>query len=105
MSEDLNPEELEQMDWDTLYNLRKTYTGNQRMQDLLSKYEHQAYAREDVAQSPSRALFHAAAIPGYNLYKNVTGAGRSAPSAGQITQGYKGIYQGLLEAMSKRYGI
>lgn len=79
--------------------MREMYEGNQEMQNLISQYEHQAFTRESTAENPLMAVPYAVAIPGYNVYKQMTGAGRSEPSMGQVVQGYKGIYQGLMQRL------
>jgi hypothetical protein len=96
------PESLETLDHSALMAMREMYTGNQEMQNLISQYEHQAFTRESTAENPMMAVPYAVAIPGYNIYKQMTGAGRSEPSMGQVVGGYKGIYQGLKQRLQQK---
>jgi hypothetical protein len=97
-----NLSELETLDHSALMAMREMYTGNQEMQNLISQYEHQAFTRESTAENPMMAIPYAVAIPGYNIYKQMTGAGRSKPSMGQVVGGYKGIYQGLMQRLQSK---
>jgi hypothetical protein len=89
------PRSLKGLSHSDLYNLREKYKGNQEAQDIISAYEHQAFAREAVQENPALALPIAAAIPAYNIYKQVTGKGRSNPSWNQVAQSYQGLVEGL----------
>lgn len=96
------PQRLKQLSHADLYNLRAKYQGNQEAQDLISAYEHRAFAREAIAEDLGRTLPIAAGIPAYHLYKQVTGAGRSNPSLEQVKQGFIGVGEGLKEALTKK---
>ena len=91
------PKQLKQLPHSELYNLREKYKGNQEAQDLISAYEHAAFAREAVQENPAMFIPLLVGIPAYNIYKQVTGAGRSNPSLKQVTEGYKGAIEGLVD--------
>ena len=78
--------------------MRKMAEGNQQLQDMLSAYEHGAWAKETVKDNPAMFIPISVAIPAYNIYKQVTGSGRSNPSLKQVTEGYAGAIEGLKEA-------
>ena len=88
-----DPEGLAGLSHADLYMLRDQLP---QYQGLLAPYEHRAFAREAVSKNPLLALSIATAIPLYQLQK-LFGASnaRSAPSLDQMTQGYKGIWEGL----------
>ena len=92
----MNPEQLGTMDHTTLYRMRGRAPKD--LQGKLAPYEHQAFAREATAENPLMALPIAAAIPLYQPYKAIQGQSRSPVSLDQVTQGYKGIGQGLWQA-------
>lgn len=89
------PKQLKQLPHSELYQLREKYKGNQEAQDLISAYEHAAFAREAVQENPAMALPIAVAIPAYNAYKHFTGKGRSNPSWNQVALSYEGLLEGL----------
>lgn len=84
---------LAQMDWPSLIEMRKKFTG-QDQQNVLAPYEHRAYARENVS-NPLDALGMAAMTLGYTPYKAIKGEGRSQPSLRAIGQGLLGTWEGL----------
>ena len=92
----LDPDKLAGMDWLTLMQMRKQ-AQDQAEQDMLSNYEHRAYARETTADNPFMAASLAVATPAYQIAK-LLGAtnSRSAPSWSQMGQGLLGIGEGLL---------
>ena len=102
MPED-NENLLGTMSWEDLINLRKKYEGNQEMQNYLAPYEHQAFSRELTQEKPYMAASLGAAVPAYYLYKLATGKGRSEASLDTVQGGYKGILQGLQEAVRRRF--
>lgn len=76
--------------------------GNQRLQDLLSGYEHRAFAREAIKENPWLALPIATATPLYQLAKAAgLMQGRSAPSMGQMGSGLLGVGEGILGALKR----
>ena len=93
----LDPDTLAGLDHATLYRMRMS--APPELQGLLAGYEHQAFARELVADKPWMAASLAVASPMYQLSKFLPGnESRSAPSWSQLGQEYRGIGQGLLGA-------
>ncbi len=90
------PAQMAGMPHAALYSARGQATPEQ--QNVISPYEHRAFAREAVAENPMMALPIAAAIPAYQLYKSIFGA-RSSPSLAQVGQGYLGIGEGLYQGL------
>ena len=86
------------MSWDDLMQLRRSMASDDPRQAEVAPYEHQAYARETVAQNPLYAASLGVAIPAYTLAKlaGLTGA-RSPASMQEMQSGYRGIGQGLLK--------
>lgn len=91
-------EQLAQMNWQELMNLRNKDRANMPYQDAIAPYEHRAYARDDVAENPMKALLYAAMIPGYQAAKAVGAIHGTAPSIDQAKQGFIGVYEGLKKA-------
>lgn len=90
----MRPGQLENMSHSDLYAARMGAPA--QSQATLAPYEHQAFAREWVGENPLNALSAAAAIPLYTAYKaSGLSNARSPASFAEITQGYKGIGQGL----------
>jgi hypothetical protein len=87
---------LAKMDWPSLIDLRKKFTG-QDQQNVLAPYEHRAYARE-FTDGPIDALKMALFSTGYTPYKAATGEGRSQPSLRAIGQGLLGTWEGMTKA-------
>jgi hypothetical protein len=88
----MTPAQLSAMDHATLYNARQYVPASQ--QGLISPYEHEAFAREATQENPWLALPIAAGALAYQPYKMIMGA-RSQPSLDQVTQGIKGVGEGL----------
>lgn len=84
-----------------LYSLRDRLPPDQQAQ--IAPYEHRAFAREVVADSPLMALSLFAGVPAYQLAKllGMTGS-RTGPSLDQLKQGYIGIGEGLLTGLGRR---
>lgn len=95
------PEEMRRIPWEELLEMRKRAEGNQQLQDFLSSYEHGAYARETVKENPAMFIPISVAIPAYHLKKKLTGFGRSKPSLSQVTEGYRGAVEGLVESFKQ----
>jgi hypothetical protein len=93
------PQQLAGMNHASLYMARQGATPEQ--QKVLSPYEHQAFAREATAENPLMALPIAAGTLAYQPYKMIMGQARSAPSMDQVTQGLKGVGQGLWQAFQQ----
>ena len=94
MSGLLNPKFLESLSHADLLMMRQNATPE--MQKLLAPYEHRAYAREVVADSPGKALSLGLLIPGYQMAKLVGAhSARTPASWEQLIQGYRGIGEGL----------
>jgi hypothetical protein len=93
----LDPDRLSTLDHASLYRMR---AANPDLQDLLSKYEHRAFAREATGDNPLMGLPIALAAPLYQLSKLaplLTGnQSRSSPSWGQLGHGLLGVGEGLL---------
>jgi len=90
------PEEMEQMPFAQLMMLRES--APPAVQGVLSPYEHRAFAREYVGENPLRALQMLGAVPGYQVYKGLFGGSRSAPAWEQLSQGYVGTWEGLVNS-------
>ena len=65
-------------------------------QELLAPFEHRAFAREMVKESPVLGSIQmGAAIPAYQLAKLLgLHGGRTAPSFDQLFAGYQGLMEG-----------
>lgn len=92
------PQQMAGMPHAQLYNMRAGAPA--AAQNAISPYEHQAFAREATEENPFMALPISAAIPMYQVYKAVMGA-RSQPSMDQVTQGWKGVGEGLKNYFTK----
>lgn len=90
-------------DWshDKLYATRFSVT-DQKQQDALANAEHAAFAKEAVAENPAMAVPLLAAIPAYQAAKvaGLTSA-RSNASIDQAADAYRGVQEGLKEAVGK----
>lgn len=86
-----------------LLNLRRQYQGDQGAQDTLAPLEHQAFAREWTEESPFKAAVSLPfAIPAYTAAKYLGLMGsRSSPSLSQMAGGFKGLGQGLWNAITR----
>lgn len=95
----MHPDELEEhlkgMDHASLYRLRDMLQGNQQMQNMVSPYEHRAFAREATSDNPLMAFPIAAGTLAYQPYKMFMGTSRSQPSLNQVLQGFTGIGEGI----------
>lgn len=91
----LDQNQLAKMSHSDLYQMRFQQPDKQ---DLLSPYEHRAFAREWATENPVMAgLSLPFAIPAYALYKSAGfGNSRSNPGIDQVIQAYKGLGEGLL---------
>lgn len=88
--------DLDTATWEQLLALRRGASPED--QDRIAPYEHRAYARERVKDDPLNAPGLAVAIPAYQLAKALRLVGsRTRPSLDQVTQGYKGIWEGLTQ--------
>lgn len=97
-------DEMEVMPWQDLYDLRLKFHGNQDAQQLIAPFEHQAYAREQVAENPLAAPAWAVMPAAYQAAKALGLAGgdddMSTPaSLDQAVAGVKGVWQGVKQAM------
>ena len=107
-------EQMNCMPWGTLINLRNQYPQNQAVQDYIGPYEHQAYARETVQNSPVLGgLQMAVATPLYTVAKGLgiinaaralgldqdDGTKSSQASFAELGQGFKGMGQGIVNAL------
>ncbi len=91
-------DDLAGMDWGTLLALRR---NNPDLQEVLAPFEHRAYARETTRERPLMGASLAVATPLYAAAKGLgligsrSGAGNPV---GQVSQGFKGIGEGLVGA-------
>ena len=88
---------LSNMNHAQLYQLRSK--APPELQAIIAPYEHQAFAREYAKESPMMAAVSLPfAIPAYTAAKALgVIKSRSPASMDEITQGYKGLYQGLFK--------
>jgi len=95
------PEQLGAMDHSLLYSARGYAAPEQ--QDMISPFEHRAFAREATRENPLMALPIALATP---IYAGAKALGltrsRSGASLDQVGQGLRGVGEGLLGAMQDR---
>ena len=89
-------------DFATLYGMRKDAPASE--QPAIAPYEHQAFAREQVAQNPLNAIALALGIPlwqvlklfgGHKLLPGYDERMSTPPSLDQVFAGYRGIGEGL----------
>lgn len=89
-------DDLSRKTWDELIALRRS-SADPEFQRQVAPYEHRAYARETVAGNPLlEAPRMVVGIPAYQLIKALRGGSRTPPSLEQVTQGYKGLWEGLV---------
>jgi len=93
----LTSKDLAQIPHSLLYSARSKVPSEQ--QNLISPYEHRAFAREATMENPLMALPIAASVIPYQLYKAVDGRSRSTPSIDQVLQGFLGVGEGLVGAV------
>ena len=88
---------LDSRKWEDLYFLRKKYAGNPDLQSILAPYEHRAYYREMAQTDPYQAMAMSLIEPVYQGVKPFLSSDNmtTPPSLDQITQSWKGIYEGL----------
>lgn len=93
-------DDLAGMDWQSLLALRRL-NDSPELQTVLAPYEHRAYARETTRERPLMGASLAVATPLYAAAKGLgligSRSGASNP-AGQVSQGFKGIGEGLVGA-------
>ncbi len=88
-------DDLTRKSWQELLALRGS-NPDPEVQRQIAPYEHRAYARETVADSPVLGTAQMVmGIPTYQLIKALRGGSRTPPSLDQVTQGYKGVWEGL----------
>lgn len=90
-----NPDQLSTLPHSTLYQMRMQATPDQ--QAVIAPYEHQAFAREFAQESPLKAaLSLPIAIPAYSAAKALGLMNTRSPASwSELSQGYKGLAQGL----------
>lgn len=94
-------EQMEKMSHSELYIAREKAKTPEE-QKHIAPYEHRAFAREYVEENPvSGTIGLAAAIPAYQAYKAIGSDSRTGLQGKQIAQGYKGIGEGLANAIKK----
>lgn len=98
---------LSKMSQYDLYQLRLKARGMPELQAKLAPFEHQATAREQVAESPWTSPVWMAMPAVYQAYKAVGGGEHddmtTPASLDQALAGMKGTYQGLSQALSKYF--
>lgn len=81
-----------------LIQLREA-TDDKEGQNAIAPYEHRAFAREAIQESPipiAAAIGIAAAVPGYQVKKLLNPeVSRSDPSIEQVVEGFKGVAEGI----------
>jgi hypothetical protein len=81
----------------SFHELREMRALMPQAQKFLAPYEHRAYARELMQQSPGMGLGLIGAIPGYQVAKGLGLMGsRTGLDLGQMGQGYVGMGEGLM---------
>lgn len=95
----LSDDDLSQIDHAKLYSARQYVPKDQ--QNRISPYEHRAFAREATAENPLMALPIAVGTVAYQPYKALMGS-RSTPSLDQVTQGLKGVGEGIISGARSR---
>ena len=82
-----------------LLNLRNSLSDTDPRHKELAPYEHRAFAREWAQESPLLASASLPfAIPAYTAAKALGAvSARSPASLDELTQGYRGLGEGLLE--------
>lgn len=102
----LDPKEMSEADFYTLWLMRKQAEGNRELQNQISPYEHRAFVREGVKDNPLMAVPYAVMTPLYQLSKlfpELTGnKSRSDPSWNQMGHGLLGIGEGLQQGLLSR---
>lgn len=93
----LSGSDLSKIPHSLLYTARARVPREQ--QNLISPYEHRAFAREATMENPMMALPIAASVIPYQLYKAIDGSSRSTPSIDQVLQGFMGVGEGLVGAL------
>jgi len=100
-------DQLANMKWQDLYNLRERASGNPKFQEKLAPFEHQAYARETVADNPIAAPVWAVLPAGYQALKLLGGGNHDAMSTpaslDQALAGFRGVGQGVSQAFGKYF--
>lgn len=91
------PEDLAKMDHATLYMARAYAKPEQ--QNILSPYEHRAFAREATRENPLMALPIAVGSLAYQPYKILKGQSRSSASLDQVGQALVGVGEGSWGAL------
>lgn len=89
--------DLARLPWDQLIQLRLQHPEAAAQQQL-APYEHRAYAREEVGRNPLLAPAYLAMVPGYQLFKLLSGGARTAPALQQLGHGWLGVAEGLRDA-------
>jgi len=89
--------DLSNMGWEKMLRLRKKYSGDPMMQQMLAPFEHQAYARQYTQEHPvAGPIAMAVDAPAYQLAKLFgIKSGRSQPSLDELFAAYSGIMQGM----------
>lgn len=91
---DPTPDEMISMSWDELRLLREGKT--QEEQNKIAPYEHRAWAREYIKETPEAAIVMPGMIYAYNLAKGLgLHGGRSEAGPKAIAEGLKGWLEGI----------
>jgi hypothetical protein len=100
-------DDMAKMSWADLQDLRTKAGADTAKQMQIAPYEHRAYAREQVSESPLRAPLYAVMPAGYQVAKAVgaipTDEQSTPPSMKQMVEGMKGAYEGASTAVKRRF--
>ncbi len=93
---------LATMSHSDIFQLRDAASQDSAAQNIIAPYEHRAFAREWASKDPlTAAASLVAAIPAYTAAKAVgLQGGRSSASLPELTQGFTGLGEGLMTAIS-----
>ena len=94
---------MKTMSWKELVSIRQANKGDKELQEKIAPFEHRAYARELVKDSPSTAILLPFLIPGYQVAKGMgmDSIEATPPSMEQLKEGFAGLYEGLVSKMTQ----
>jgi hypothetical protein len=99
-------DDMAKMSWADLQDLRTKAGSDTNKQMRIAPYEHRAYAREQVSESPISAPLYAVMPAGYQVAKAVGAIPKdeqsTPPSMKQMVEGMKGAYEGVSAAIKRK---